>query len=83
MPQYRSQDIGKRLIKEIVGPARNKTWKRVELCMPPEPEFDRTVAFYQSNGFKISGGYKMNMELYSEVLLRQVYLLALEISPCY
>ena len=59
LPEYRSQNIGKHLIEKIVEYARSKKWKRLELCTPPVPEFDRTVAFYKDNGFEIAGGYKM------------------------
>lgn len=59
MPEYRSKDVGKSLIKEIVDFAKGIGWKRLELCTPPIPEFDRTVDFYKSNGFEITGGYKM------------------------
>ncbi len=62
-PMYRSQNIGKHLIKKIVEHAMSKKWKRLELCTPPTPEFDRTVAFYQDNGFEITGGYKMRYTL--------------------
>jgi GNAT superfamily N-acetyltransferase len=51
--------VGKSLIQEIVEFAKQQKWKRLELCTPPVPEFDRTVEFYQSNGFEITGGYKM------------------------
>jgi GNAT superfamily N-acetyltransferase len=60
IPNYRSKEVGKSLIKEIVDFAKGKGWKRLELCTPPIPEFDRTVDFYKSNGFEITGGYKMN-----------------------
>ncbi len=59
IPTYRSKEVGKLLIKEIVDFAKGKGWKRLELCTPPIPEFDRTVDFYKSNGFEITGGYKM------------------------
>ena len=59
IPKYRSKEVGKSLIKEIVDFAKGKGWKRLELCTPPIPEFDRTVDFYKSNGFEITGGYKM------------------------
>lgn len=59
MPEYRSKEIGKSIIEEIVAFAKKKKWKRLELCTPPVPEFYRTVEFYQSNGFEITGGYKM------------------------
>ncbi|NRB39613.1 MAG: GNAT family N-acetyltransferase [Pseudomonadales bacterium] len=59
IPEYRSNDVGKYLIQEIIEFAKSKEWRRLELCTPPIPEFDRTVEFYQSNGFEITGGYKM------------------------
>ena len=59
MPEYRSKEVGKGLIQEIIKFAKTNKWKRLELCTPPIPEFDRTVEFYQSNGFEITGGYKM------------------------
>lgn len=59
MPEYRSKEVGKSLIQEIVKYAREQGWKRLELCTPPISEFARTVDFYESNGFEITGGYKM------------------------
>ena len=65
MPKYRSKEVGKSLINEIVDFAKSKGWKRLELCTPPIPEFDRTVDFYKSNGFEITGGYKMKCAITS------------------
>lgn len=59
MPKYRSHTIGQQLIERIVSLAKDNGWKRLELCTPPVPEFNRTVAFYQANNFEITGGYKM------------------------
>lgn len=59
MPNYRSQHVGKALLNEIINFAKKKQWKRLELCTPPLPEFNRTLAFYQANGFEITGGHKM------------------------
>ena len=59
MPEYRSHKVGQQLIDKIVSVAKDKGWKRLELCTPPVPEFNRTVSFYQANGFEITGGYKM------------------------
>ncbi len=59
MPEYRSKGVGKGLIQEIIQFAKTNKWKRLELCTPPIPEFNRTVEFYESNGFQITGGYKM------------------------
>lgn len=59
MPEYRSKDVGKSLLQELTDLAKDKAWTRLEVCTPPVPEFDRTVEFYRSNGFEITGGYKM------------------------
>lgn len=59
LPEYRSGKVGKALLNKMVTFAKSQAWKRLELCTPPLPEFDRTVAFYQQNGFEITGGYKM------------------------
>ena len=63
LPEYRSKEVGKFLIQEIVSFAKEQKWKRLELCTPPVPEFDRTVDFYKSNGFEITGGYKMKYSI--------------------
>ena len=59
LPEYRSKSVGKELLKKIVEFSQSKKWVRLELCTPPVPEFERTVAFYKENGFEITGGYKM------------------------
>jgi GNAT superfamily N-acetyltransferase len=59
LSDYRSQQIGTQLIHSVVEFAREKNWKRLEVCTPPVPEFDNTVSFYKANGFEITGGYKM------------------------
>lgn len=58
-PEYRSKGVGKQLLVEIINFCKSRNWKRIELCTPPVPEFDRTVKFYKLNGFEITGGYKM------------------------
>jgi len=59
VPEHRSGGLGAALIRECAILAKNKGWKRLELCTPPMPEFDRTIKFYQSNEFEITGGRKM------------------------
>lgn len=59
IPEYRSKSVGGNLLGAIIELAKSKGWIRLELCTPPVPEFDRTVAFYKENGFEITGGYKM------------------------
>ncbi|MCU1273563.1 MAG: GCN5-related N-acetyltransferase [Bryobacterales bacterium] len=58
-PAYRSARIGGQLLLESVKFAKSRGWRRLELCTPPLPEFSRTVAFYESNGFEVTGGRKM------------------------
>jgi GNAT superfamily N-acetyltransferase len=58
-PEYRSQKIGQKLIQQIIEFAKEKEWKRLELCTPPIPAFKRSVDFYKENGFETTGGYKM------------------------
>lgn len=63
LPKYRSQKIGSKLIRHIAEYAENIGWKRLELCTPPLPEFERTIRFYEENGFEITGGRKMKFVL--------------------
>lgn len=62
-PEYRSQRVGSELLEQAINLAKTQKWQRLELCTPPIPEFDRTVSFYQNNGFEITGGYKMKINL--------------------
>ena len=59
LPEFRSQNVGQQLIDALVNYAQQQNWKRLELCTPPVPEFERSVTFYKDNGFEITGGYKM------------------------
>lgn len=58
-PQYRSQGIGKMLIHAVKAFGEEKGWKRLEVTTPPLPQFDATLAFYEREGFEISGGRKL------------------------
>ena len=62
LPEWRSKSMGRELIAKAKEFAKSRQWKRLELCTPPVPEFDRTVSFYCDNGFEITGGYKMKYE---------------------
>lgn len=59
LPEFRSRQVGKQLLEHIINLAREREWKRLELCTPPMPAFARTLEFYQHYGFEITGGYKM------------------------
>lgn len=61
LPAYRSQDVGAALLGAVLSHARKERWTRVELCTPPIPEFARTLAFYERNGYSVTGGRKMKI----------------------
>ncbi len=58
-PAVRSQCIGQRLLTAAKAFAQTKGWKRLEVTSPPLPQFDKTLAFYQREGFSIAGGRKL------------------------
>jgi len=58
-PEFRSQKVGAALLEKVAEHAKLLGWKRLELCTPPLPEFERTVNFYEENGFEVTGGRKM------------------------
>ena len=60
---WRSQNIGNRLVHHAIEFARVKGWRRLEVTTPPLPEFDRTLDFYEKNGFVISGGRKLKIDI--------------------
>ena len=61
-PVHRSKGIGAALIGEARRLGRSRGWRRLEVTTPPLPQFDRTMAFYQREGFSISGGRKLKLE---------------------
>jgi len=58
-PEWRSNAVGSKLLKSVMEFAVKKDWRRLEVTTPPLPEFTRTLKFYESNNFKISGGRKL------------------------
>lgn len=62
-PQWRSREVGARLVEACVSHGRAAGWMRLELTTPPLPEFARTVGFYKDNGFEATGGRKMKRVL--------------------
>lgn len=60
---HRSQGIGSALLAEAKQIGQVRGWKRLEVTTPPLPQFDRTLSFYQGNGFTISGGRKLKLTL--------------------
>ena len=62
-PAHRSNGIGTALLSEAKCVGQAKGWRRLEVTTPPLPQFDRILAFYQQQGFSISGGRKLKVDL--------------------
>lgn len=62
-PAFRSRKVGALLVGEAKRLARSRGWTRLEVTTPPLPQFERTFAFYEREGFGISGGRKMKADL--------------------
>ncbi len=60
---YRSQGIGSALLAEAKKIGHQRGWNRLEVTTPPLPQFDRSLSFYQRNGFTISGRRKLKLIL--------------------
>ncbi|MEQ8187593.1 MAG: GNAT family N-acetyltransferase [Candidatus Eremiobacterota bacterium] len=63
LPEYRSQGTGKLLIDEVKKLAESKSWTRLEVTTPDRSHRDRTVKFYEKEGF-IEIGPRLKFELY-------------------
>jgi len=61
-PAHRSKGVGAALLKEARRLGQSRGWRRLEVTTPPLPQFDRTLEFYQREGFSISGGRKLKLE---------------------
>ncbi|MES9937611.1 MAG: GNAT family N-acetyltransferase [Sedimenticola sp.] len=60
---WRSNKVGNLLLNRAFEFAREKGWHRLEVTTPPLPEFDRSLDFYEKNGFVISGGRKLKIDI--------------------
>ncbi|WP_027159460.1 GNAT family N-acetyltransferase [Methylobacter luteus] len=62
-PEYRSKGVGKKLTDKAKEFAATKGWTRLEVTTPPLPQFERTLEFYEKEGFSITGGRKLKVNL--------------------
>lgn len=62
-PDCRSRGVGRRLMDAAKAFGAAQGWKRLEVTTPPLPHFDRTLRFYEREGFAISGGRKLKTAL--------------------
>lgn len=58
-PEYRSSGIGAEICDAVKAFAEDRGWQRLEVTTPPLPAFERTLAFYERQGFTVSGGRKL------------------------
>ncbi len=54
-PEYRSLGVGKMLLAAAKEYGRQKRWLRLDVTAPPEEEWQRTVKFYEREGFVFTG----------------------------
>ena len=62
-PDYRTKELGLRLVSQAKAFGKSRGWTRLEVTTPPLPEFDRTLTFYEREGFAITGGRKLKISL--------------------
>jgi GNAT superfamily N-acetyltransferase len=62
-PEFRCSGLGLRLVSEAKSFGKSRGWTRLEVTTPPLPQFERTLAFYEREGFVIRGGRKLKCSL--------------------
>lgn len=62
-PEFRSQNVGLRLMEQASTFGKSRSWTRLEVTTPPLPQFEKTLAFYEREGFAITGGRKLRRAL--------------------
>ena len=58
-PGYRSHNVGMRLMDQARLFGTSRGWTRLEVTTPPLPQFEKTLAFYEREGFAVTGGRKL------------------------
>ncbi len=59
----RDQRIGALLLDAGKAFAVQQRWHRLEVTTPPLPAFERSLRFYERNGFQVTGGRKLKCEI--------------------
>ena len=62
-PQYRSSELGLGLVSQAKAFGTSRGWTLLEVTTPPLPQFERTLQFYEREGFSITGGRKLKVAL--------------------
>lgn len=58
-PEFRGAGVGRALISAARQYGAGQGWKRLEVTTPPLPQFERSLRFYEREGFAITGGRKL------------------------
>jgi GNAT superfamily N-acetyltransferase len=58
-PPHRGRGLGSTLLAAAREHGRLQGWSRLEVTTPPLPAFARALAFYEREGFAVSGGRKL------------------------
>ncbi|QSA98752.1 GNAT family N-acetyltransferase [Methylococcus sp. EFPC2] len=62
-PPFRSLGMGRGLLERAKACGRARGWTRLEVTTPPLPQFEPALAFYEREGFSVTGGRKMKAAL--------------------
>ena len=62
-PAFRSRTVGAQLLAQAIAFGTSRHWTRLEVTTPPLPQFEKSLAFYEREGFAVSGGRKLRMML--------------------
>jgi GNAT superfamily N-acetyltransferase len=57
VPDVRSEGVGEQLVAEAVRIAKERAWRLLEVNVPDGPEWHRTRAFYDREGFSDAGRF--------------------------
>jgi GNAT superfamily N-acetyltransferase len=52
---HRGEGVGRRLIEAALQLGRQRGWIRIDVTAPPGPRWERTVRFYEKQGFLFTG----------------------------
>lgn len=60
-PEHRSKGVAARLVYEATAAGKARGWHRIDVGAPPQPDWHRTVTFYQANEF-VEVGPRLKLE---------------------
>ena len=55
LPEYRSANVGAKLIEAALEFGKQKKWSMMEVGAPDQPKWERTLNFYIKTGFHVVG----------------------------